>query len=82
MIKKAATDLGVGDLYPLLAAMVTRKRFDDIMDENEKSYNKRLRYNNTQEDKERMQTFAKRYAREIVTVLHDINKYKIFLEKL
>jgi len=74
MIKKAAQNLNVGDWYPLLAAMVTRKKFDDIMDENEKSYNKRLNSANTREEKDRLQVFAKKYAKEIVTVLHDINK--------
>jgi len=82
MIKKAAQNLNVGDWYPLLAAMVTRKKFDDIMDENEKSYNKRLNSANTREEKDRLQVFAKKYAKEIVTVLHDINKDVLLLFKI
>ena len=75
MIKKAATDLGVGDWYPLLAAMITRKRFDDVMDSSKKGgYDERLAFRNTAEEKDRMQVYAKKWAKEITTVLHDINK--------
>ena len=76
MIKQAATDLGVGDWYPLLAAMISKKKFSDIMDNGEKDYNKRLKQTHTQEERERLQNYAKQYSKEITIVLHEINKYK------
>jgi len=83
MIKKAAIDLGVGDWYPLLTAMVTRKRFDDVMDQQaEGSYDNRLRFNNTAAEKDRMQVYAKKFAKEITMVLHDINKDVLLLFKI
>ena len=77
MIKKAATDLGVGDWYPLLAAMVSRKSFSDIMDVEKADYNSRLKVQHTTDERDRLQTYAKRYAKEITMVLNDINKYII-----
>jgi len=81
MIKQAATDLGVGDMHSLLAAMVSRKNFADIMSNQEKDYNKRLELSNTQEERDRLQAYAKQYSREITLVLHQINKDVMLLFK-
>lgn len=58
MIKTAATNLGVAEFYPLLAAMISRKTFADIMDNDEEDFNKRLYVANTQEEKTRLSNYA------------------------
>lgn len=74
MIKQSAMDLGVGEMYPLLASMVSRKTFEDIMDTTEQDYQKRLGANHTQEERDQLQQYGKDNAKEIMDVLHQINK--------
>mmetsp|Transcript_8152 Transcript_8152/g.7317 ORF Transcript_8152/g.7317 Transcript_8152/m.7317 type:complete len:92 (-) Transcript_8152:63-338(-) len=81
MIKTAATNLGVADFYPLLAAMIARKTFADIMDHEEEDFNKRLNVNDTREEKARLAGYAKEFAKEITIVLHSINRDVILLFK-
>jgi hypothetical protein len=81
MIKQAATDLGVGGMHSMLVSMVSRKNINDIMDVKDKDYNKRLHSPNTQAEKEKIQSHAKQYSKEINDVLHDINKDVLLLFK-
>jgi len=82
MIKEAGIKLGVGDLYKLLACMVSRKSYEDLIDETKQDYNERLRFVNTEEERQKLQRHVRHSAREITHVLHRINRYKELLTKL
>lgn len=81
MIKDAATNLGVAEFYPLLAAMVSRKTFADIMDHEEEDFNKRLYVENSRKEKDRLANYAKEFSKEITIVLHHIDKDVLLLFK-
>jgi len=81
IMKEAATKLGVGEFYPLLAAMVSRKEFKDLMDLSEGDFNKRLDVPNSAEEKSKIQAHAQQYAKEITMVLHLINRDVLLLFK-
>lgn len=74
-MKKAAIGLDVGDLYKYLAAMISRKPFDGIMN-SEDDYKKRLGFTGTAEEKAQLQMLAKKNSKEIYQVLHRVNKLK------
>lgn len=74
VIKGASEKLGVGGLYKLLACMMTKKTYDEIMS-NEENLNERLKVSGNKTERERLQRYAKESAMEITHVLHEINKY-------
>ena len=74
MIRDAAESLGVGQFYKLLAIMVSRKDFKDIMNQNEKDYNKRLRLPNKEEQKEMAQRLNIDIIRDITVLFSEMNK--------
>ncbi|KAH8048168.1 hypothetical protein JL720_15881 [Aureococcus anophagefferens] len=63
-IKASAQRLGVGDLYPLFAAMLTQRPWDDVANPDMNS----LRSNGAA-DNAMLQAYAERYAKEITLVL-------------
>ncbi len=81
LIRDAGTKLGVGDLYKLLACIVSRKPYDEILDETKKDYNERLHVGNTEEERQKLQKYARGAVKEITHILHKINKEVILLFK-
>jgi len=82
MIREAAENLGVGQFYKLLAIMVSRKDFKDIMNQNEKDYNKRLRLPNKEEQKEMAKQLNIDIIRDITVLMSEMNKDVLLLFKV
>ena len=74
LIKDASEKLGVQDFWGLFAAMIVSKTYDDIMNNQEKNVHDRLKMNNTKEEKDKLQSLAQQFHKEITFVLHNCNK--------
>jgi aarF domain-containing kinase len=82
MIRQAADSLGVGQFYQLLAIMVTRKDFKDIMDQKETDYNKRLKNPTKEEQIEMMKQVDANVIKEITILFDQMNKDILLLFKI
>jgi len=82
LIQEAATKLGVGKFYQLLALMVSRKEFKDIMDTNEADYNKRLRLPNKEEQQAMVKQLNGDIIKEITILFDEMNKDILLLFKV
>ncbi|KAH8049377.1 hypothetical protein JL722_11907 [Aureococcus anophagefferens] len=76
-IKASAQRLGVGDLYPLFAAMLTQRPWDDVANPDMNS----LRSNGAA-DNAMLQAYAERYAKEITLVLDRVPRQMLLLLKM
>ena len=74
LIQEAATKLGVGKFYQLLALMVSRKEYKDIMDGKESDYNKRLRLPNKEEQQEMVKQLNADIVKQITILFDEMNK--------
>jgi len=74
LIQEAATKLGVGKFYQLLALMVSRKEYKDIMDGKEADYNKRLRLPNKEEQQEMVKQLNSDIVKQITILFDEMNK--------
>jgi len=74
MIKDAAESLGVGQFYKLLAVMVAKKDFRDIMNQEEKDYNKRLRLPNKEEQIEMAKQVNIDIVRDITILMSEMTR--------
>lgn len=79
-IEEAAAELGAGEDYRLLAAMLTSRTYDDIMRE-EKDIKARLRRWKTPEEKEKLLKIAKEFHKKITIILQKINRDLLLLFK-
>ena len=79
-IEKAAEELGAGEDYRLLAAMLTSRTYDDIMRE-EKDVKERLRRWKTGEEKDKLISMAREFHKKITIVLEKINRDLLLLFK-
>lgn len=81
-IEKSCRDLGVEKMYPLLAAMLTSRPFDEIL---ERSKSGRLDENsivNSAGDKAMIRGYAQRYLKEIVVMLDTVPRQMLLLLKM
>ncbi|KAH8045227.1 hypothetical protein JL721_12675 [Aureococcus anophagefferens] len=76
-IQASAQRLGVGDLYPLFAAMLTQRPWDDVANPDMNS----LRSNGAA-DNAMLQAYAERYAKEITLVLDRVPRQMLLLLKM
>jgi len=74
MIQEAASNLGVGQFYQLLAIMVSRKDYKDIMNKKEIDFNKRLKLPNKEEQKEMMNQLTSDVLKDITVLFSEMNK--------
>lgn len=74
MIQEAASNLGVGQFYQLLAMMVSRKDYKDIMDKKEVDFNKRLKLPNKEEQKEMMAQITPEIIKDLTVLFSEMNK--------
>lgn len=58
-IRRVSVDLGVGEYYPLLAAMLTNRPWGDVVGA---SSSARLKERNTAEDRAQIRGYAQQYA--------------------
>lgn len=79
-IEEAAHELGAGEDYRLLAAMLTSRTYDDIMKE-EKDIKERLRRWKTPEEKEKLIKIASEFHKKITIILQKINRDLLLLFK-
>ena len=79
-IEEAAQELGAGEDYRLLAAMLTSRTYDDIMRE-ESDVKERLRRWKTPEEKDKLINVAREFHKKITIVLEKINRDLLLLFK-
>ena len=79
-IEEAAHELGAGEDYKLLAAMLTSRTYDDIMKEG-KDVKERLRRWRTPDEKEKLIAIAKEFHKKITMILMKINRDLLLLFK-
>ena len=78
-IREAAEDMGVGPYYPLLAAMLTARPWNDILQAAEQPA--ALVARGTKEDQAQIAGYAAQYARQIATVLDRVPPPMLLLLK-
>jgi aarF domain-containing kinase len=78
-IKSVSSELGVGQLYPLLAAMLTGRPWAEIIASDASM--KRLEERGTAEDKAQIRGYAQQYLRHIVRVLERVPPPMLLLFK-
>jgi len=76
-IKTYAQKMNAGDMYPLFAAMLTRKPFHEITSQNKD----KLVLKNDEDERRQLQEWAMQYAEEVQTILARIPKSLILLLK-
>ena len=76
-IRESAEALGVGDLYPLFAAMLTQRPWDDVVNPDLDS----LRRTGAADDA-MLREYAQRYAQEITVVLDRVPRQLLLLLKM
>lgn len=78
-IRNVSHELGVGEYYPLLAAMLTGRPWGDIVAADASS--SRLKDKGTREDRAQIRGYAKQYLRHIVRVLERVPPPMLLLFK-
>jgi len=76
-IKHYCMKMGAGDMYTLLAAMLTNRPWDEIADPDPNSMHAKV----TDADKTMIQGYAQRYAMEISTMLDSVPRQMLLLFK-
>ena len=76
-IKKSAAALGVGDMYPLFAAMLTQRPWDDVANPDLDSLRRK-----GNGDTAMLKSYVQRYAREITVVLDRVPRQLLLLLKM
>jgi len=76
-IRAAATDMGVGDRYHLLASVLTTKPWDDVIDPSMAS----LQVSRTAEGRQQTGDYAKQYVHEINDILGRVPRELLLLLK-
>ena len=79
-IRSVSVELGVGEYYPLLAAMLTGRPWGDIL-KSSADMGARLQERGTAEDKAQIRGYASQYMREIVHVLERVPAPMLLLFK-
>lgn len=79
-IRSVSMELGVGEYYPLLAAMLTGRPWGDIL-KSSADMGARLQERGTAEDKAQIRGYASQYTREIVHVLERVPAPMLLLFK-
>lgn len=74
MIREAADKLNVGQFYQLLAMMIAKKDYKDIMNAGEKDFNKRLKNPTKEEQIEMMKQVDAEVLKEITVLFSQMNK--------
>jgi aarF domain-containing kinase len=82
MIRVAAKNLNVEQFYQLLAIMVAKKDYKDIMDIQEKDYNKRLKAPTKEEQLAMMKQVDAEILKEITVLFSQMNKEVLLLFKV
>jgi len=82
MIREAADKLNVGRFYQLLAIMVAKKDYKDIMNVNEKDFNQRLKNPTKEEQIEMMKQVDAEVLKEITVLFSQMNKDVLLLFKV
>ena len=77
-IRQVSFELGVGEYYPLLAAMLTNRPWGDVVGSASSS---RLKERNTAADKEQIRGYAQQYLKQIVHVLERVPRPMLLLFK-
>ncbi|EAS05302.2 ABC1 family protein (macronuclear) [Tetrahymena thermophila SB210] len=81
LIQKSSIELGVKeDQYPLFASMITSRTYEDLMDD-KKSVKERLRSPQNQEERDKIAINAAKYHRQIIQILHQMNRSLLLLLK-
>jgi len=81
-IKTACEKLGIGDMHPLFAAMLTSRPFDEIIERSKLgSMEYKVNVNNTG-DKAMIQGYAQRYIKEIFSILDKVPRQMLLLLKM
>ena len=74
LIQQAAENLGVGQFYQLLAMMVSRKEYKQIMNKSEGDMNQRLKLPNKDEQKEMMKQLTPEIVKDLTVLFSEMNK--------
>jgi aarF domain-containing kinase len=81
MLKEASEEMGT-DFHQLFVAMITNRKYDDVMDEGNKSkMKKRLGDRDSPDAQEELREHALYYHREIVEILDDIKRELLLVLK-
>ena len=77
-IRRVSLELGVGEYYPLLAAMLTNRPWGDVVGSDSSS---RLKERNTAADRAQIRGYAQQYLKQIMTVLERVPPPMLLLFK-
>lgn len=81
-IQKSCSKLGVEEMYPLLAAMLTSRPFDEVIERNETKSFKAKESMDTNVDTAMIRGYAQQYLKEIIQMLDMVPRQMLLLFKM
>jgi len=82
LVKESSEKLGVKEFWPLFAAMIVAKTYEDIMANDEQDMQSRLKQNGTKVEKQKLQSLAQTYQKDILKVMNECNRDLLLLFKV